>query len=519
MPTYEISTPDGKTYEVDAPDEVGAQAAAAYLLSGGGPTAEAPSAAPAPRRADQVRADYEAMSVPRKMLTAADDVVRLLADGASFGYADKLSSYMSGTPLEQERALTQDARDRSGSAGTASEIVGAIMGPSKVNLAGKVGQAVPAVGKRILGRTALMAGEGAGYGALDAAGHDRDVGQGALVGAGLGAAGNVAAESLTGVGSKVAGALTKGPVIPTRQQTEDAARAAYDAADNAGVVFAPQAVDALRNRVTSELADIGYDPALQPGAAAALRRIEDLAGQNVTLKGLDTLRKVANNGFVTGNRSNNMAVGKIVAAIDGAIGSPAAGDVLMGNAQVGADALNEARGAWARMAKADAVERASAKAQTRASVSGSGGNIDNATRQELAKVRDRVGNFTPDEAAALTAAIEGTPMQNTLRWVGKMSPTGSAPGLGAAIGGITGSLAGGPGGTAAGLVAFPMLAAGAKRLSDRQTAQNVEDIIGIILAGGNKAAAQKQPNAVQNFLRDNRNTAARGIAAYGSDEQ
>lgn len=38
MPTYEISTPDGKTYEVDAPDEAGAQAAAAYILAGGAPT-------------------------------------------------------------------------------------------------------------------------------------------------------------------------------------------------------------------------------------------------------------------------------------------------------------------------------------------------------------------------------------------------------------------------------------------------------------------------------------------------
>lgn len=517
MPTYEITLPDGKTYDVDAPDEAGAQAAAAYLLAGGGPTAAPP---PQPTREDQVRADYAALSTPRKMLTAADDVVRLIADGLTFGYADKLSSYMGGTPLEQERQLTQDAKTRAGGAGTAAEVLGAVVGPAKLGVATKAAAAVPSVGKTLLGRTALMAGEGAGYGALSAAGHDEDVGTGAAVGAGLGAAGNVAASALSGLGSKVAGAFTKGPAIPKFDETAAVARSAYDAADNAGIVFSPQAVDNLRTRVISELTDMGFDPALQPGAAAVVRRLEDLAGQNVTLKGLDTLRKVAGNGYVRDNRANNMALGRITQAIDDAVNNPAAGDVLMGDAQAGASALAEARSAWGRLAKAEDVQRARAKAELRADASGSGGNVDNATRQELRKVleRGRGRGLTPDETEALREAIKGSPVQNALRTVGKMSPTGSMPGMGAGLGAAAGAGVGGPLGAFIGSAALPAVAAGAKRLSDRTTEKNVQNLIDLIMAGGSKQAATKQPNAVQRFIRENRDNTARALTAYGRED-
>jgi hypothetical protein len=75
---------------------------------------------------------------------AADDIVRSVANGATFGFADKLAGYMNGTGTDAERAKSQEALDRAGGAGTVAELTGAVATPiglarNGVALAGRFG--------------------------------------------------------------------------------------------------------------------------------------------------------------------------------------------------------------------------------------------------------------------------------------------------------------------------------------------------------------------------------------------
>lgn len=472
----------------------------------------ASDAAPAPRSPDEVRAEFDAMPWYEKAATAADDLVRAAANGATFGYADKLAAYVNGTGTEAERIKSQEAQDRAGSAGTVAELGGAIATPV---LAARAGASLPRIAASVPGvtgtvaRSALAAGEGAGYGALNASGHDQNIGDGALLGAIFGGGANAVGEAVASGARKLAGVFNAKPQIPTLDDLAVGARQAYDAADNAGVIFTPQATDRLRSGVVQTLTDAGYDPALQPGAAAVLRRLDDLQGQNLTLKGLDTLRKVASGGYMQGNKSNNAAISAIINHIDDLIGNTRPGEVLAGDATAGAQALTQARDYWSRMAKADAVTRAAAKGELNAAAAGSGGNRENASRQAMKTLRNSKSatrGFTPDEEDALMRAIIGSPDQNALRAVGKLSPTGIVSG---ALSTGAGYQIGGP----VGALVAPAVGYIARKGAEGMQQGFVQDLIDVIMAGGSKAATRAAPNVVQSAIDANRNGAVRALAA------
>lgn len=166
---------------------------------------------------------------------AADDVVRLIANGATFGYADKLAGYMGGGGTESERALTQAARDRAGSAALPAELLGAVgtgFGAAKSGLT-LMGRGAPAVMKGARGlaaRSGVAAVEGAGYGALTAMGNDQDIGQGVALGALGGGLGNVAGEGIAaGIGKLGRAVGLVRADAPTR-----AAASVYEAASGQG---------------------------------------------------------------------------------------------------------------------------------------------------------------------------------------------------------------------------------------------------------------------------------------------
>lgn len=470
-----------------------------------------------PRTENEVRAEFDNMPWYQKAAVAADDVARSIANGATFGYADKLAGWASGTGTEAERRKSDEASMRGGSATTTAEIGGAIATPV---LAASAGLSLPRVAGSVSGvtgaaaRSGLAAIEGAGYGALNATGHDQDIGQGALMGAIFGGAGNAAGEAVAGGARKLAGVFNRRPQIPTLDELSTAARQAYDAADNAGVIFTPQATGRLQSEVVQTLTDFGFDPALQPGAAAVLRRLEDLQGQNVTLKGLDTLRKVAGGGFIPGNKSNNAAISAIVNRIDELVGNTQAGEVLSGNATAGAEALATARNYWSRMAKANSVTEAAARGELNAAAAGSGANRENASRQAMKALRNNrsaTRGFTPDEHEALMRAIVGTPDQNALRLAGKLAPTGIVSG---ALSTGAGYQMGGP----IGAVAIPAAGYVARKGAERMQDGFVQDLVEIIMAGGNKTATQVSPNALQAAIDANRNTFVKSAAAAAQYE-
>lgn len=407
---------------------------------------------------------------------AIDAFGRGVADMGTFSFADEIGAgarYLGGKVLPWQPEVTYDQALKEvrgddqavADAHPVASVAGSVTGALGLPMAGARTMAGAA------GQSALMAGAygfGSGEGGLENRAENALVS--GLVGAALGAAGHKVADTVITRAARKA--------IPDEQAVRAAGNAAYDAAEQAGVVFTPRAAETLRGNVTARLADMGYDPALQPGAAAVVRRLEELQGQNVTLKGLDTLRKVANNGYVPGNASNNRAISLIIDEIDNLVSNPAADDILAGNAQAGADALATARDMWSRQAKADRVSGAVSAAELRAGSTGSGGNVDNATRQNLRRILEKPRGFSQAEQDALRTAVMGSRTQNALRLAGKLSPSGN--GLMAALG-IGGTMVN----PAIGALSLGGMAA--KTAADAMTQKNVQRLAETLLSGGQTA--------------------------------
>ena len=492
MAIFEIEGPDGAIYEVDAPDEQSAISGFQRMMGG-------EAAAPKQGRLGSWSPQSEADLIEGVAGTGtfADMTGSGISRAVPFG--DEIASGLNAIPraarewfqgegfdvpraydrnMQVEAELQRRRDERSPIASTVGTIAGGLgVGATAVKGGLSLMQGVRPTLPSLMGRGAA---EGAVYGGLYGAGEGRglqDRAFNAATGAGVGAVAGAATGALARIG---AGRVDQSS-IPSVDDLRSAGQAAYQQADQAGVIFSPKAVDRLKMDIGRKLVDMGYDPALQPGAAAVVKRIDQLAGQNFTLTGLDSLRKVASNGYIPGNRSNNKAISDIIGAIDDLVMSPGAGDVLSGNAQVAGGALKTAREMWSRVSKAERVADAISRAELRAASTGSGGNVDNAIRQNLRRLPEKPRGFTQAEQEALRRVIEGTPGQNLLRLGGKLSPSGN--GLMAALG-IGGTMVN----PAIGAASLGGMAA--KSVADRMTSQNARALDAVIRGGGQTLSPQ-----------------------------
>lgn len=174
-----------------------------------------------------VRQEYADSPWYQQIPQAADDIIRATANGLTFGFADKIAGALSGTGTEAQRALSDEARKRAGGAYTAGELAGGVrtalsLGNSGLTLLGRGGTSTMTGIGGLGARTGLAAVEGAGYGALDALGNDRDVTTGAALGAGFGAAGNAIGEGVYAVANALRGPQARAQDLINKQAVADA---------------------------------------------------------------------------------------------------------------------------------------------------------------------------------------------------------------------------------------------------------------------------------------------------------
>lgn len=458
---------------------------------------------------------FDALPWYAKAGQAADDTVRFLANGATLGYADKIAGYLNGEGTAAENAKTERAGERAGSARTAAEIIGTMAPASALtNSALSATRLVPAGvdGLKGLLMRSLAAGADAGaLGAIQASGNDQDIATGAGLGFAAGGLGNVAGEALTAGASKLLGLFNKTPNTMTADELKAAGQTAYQAADDAGVIFKPEAIDRLKKQVYADYADFGFHPKNQPGAGVAYDELARLSeGGNVSMKGLDTARKVAKGGFNPVNPSNNALIGKATDRIDEFAAAAGPDDVISGDPQKAAAALKEARDYWSRFRKLDKVQELLDRAGLNAGSTGSGGNIENATRQQLKRIltdKKMMRGFTADEQAAVKKAVLGSPGQNALRLAGKLAPQGNGlMAWGHMLGAATMPA-----------VTIPAAIGGtvAKKTAEAMTRNNTGYLQNLIAAGGSKSALEGPKNALQRLTESQRKTLIQALTAAG----
>jgi hypothetical protein len=459
--------------------------------------------------------EYNSLPWYGQAAQAADDTMRFLANGMTLGYADKIAGYLGGEGTEAERMKTARAKERAGVAGDVAEVVGMYAPTSAIaKSALSATRLVPETlkgAKGLLARSLAMGSDGAAIGAVQATGNDTDPVTGAMYGLASGVGGNVLGEGITFGTSKILGALNKKPPTMTPEELKAAAGEAFTRARNSGVIFKPEGMDKVRQGAYEYMAEKGFHPKLQPGAATAYAELERLIqGGNVDLRGLQTLRELTAGGFIPGNAKNNDMITEIIKRIDDFADNATAQDLLTGNSQAAAAALKEGRGYWSRFRKLGTVDELMGRAELNAGSTGSGGNVENATRQQLKRMltdKKLTRGLTGDEKSALKTAVLGSPTQNALRLVGKLSPQGN--GLMMALGGATTAL--NP------YIGIPAMALGygAKKAAESMTSRNAETVKKLIAAGGSKSALEGPKNTLQRLTESKRDAIVRALVASG----
>jgi hypothetical protein len=402
----------------------------------------------------------------RGFFRRVDDAVRGVADAATFGFSDEIAAglgSLTGIGGESgqfdQNLAAQRQRDATGGVERfGGQLAGAVAMPG-------------AAAKSILGAVGKGALAGGAYGLGSGEGGIENRAKSAVVG---GAVGGVAGGALR-AGANALGSRAAAKAIPSNDQLRKAAETAYSRADKAGVIIKPQASARLIRNVIDDATEFGYDPGLQPGVTAVLRRLSGLKDKNVTLKGMDIIRRVAANAAMQAdNPSQQTLARKIIDRIDDHIDQLADGDILTGS-KAGVHHLKEARQLWGRLRRSEMVDTAASKAELRAASTGSGGNADNATRQNVRRLLERPKGMTAAEKSAADKVVRGTTGQNALRLAGKLSPSGN--GLMAALG-VGGAMVN----PMVGVASLGGMAA--KSIADRMTTRNVQRLSQIIRSGG-----------------------------------
>jgi hypothetical protein len=247
------------------------------------------------------------------------------------------------------------------------------------------------------------------------------------------------------------------PAAPSISDLKTAAKAAYDNVDNAGLVIGSPSYDRMVADLQAKLANEGIDKTLHPNAMAAFNRLTQEQGNNITMKGMDTLRRVSSDavGASLANPSDKRLGYLIQNHIDDFVGGLTPTDIIATNgvtdpAQAVAN-LGKARDLWSRASQVQLIQSQIDKAGIKASANYSQSGMENALRQQFKSLalNDRaMARLSPTVQQAVKDVASGSPVGNVLRSVGKYAPhgpvaTAAGMGVGAMMGGIHGAAGGG----------------------------------------------------------------------------
>ena len=349
--------------------------------------------------------------------------------------------------------------------------------------AGKTGQALAEI---LLTLPTMVAGPvmgGAAQGMLtsdaprnDVLGRARD----AAIGAGLGKGGQVAGKGV----AKAVGRVVKPPAVVKVDDLKAVKDAAYEAVEKSGVKYAPRSLAKLNQTIAMNVAR-DFDPGLHPKVGSVVKNLQSrFASGPLSIKELDQARRfVRSNIFDKTATDEERRLGQmIIDDIDDFVNGATVTDVVGGtNPAAAAASINRARDLNTRLSKVERVENSLWIAKNRADVSGSGGNIDNTTRQEMRRILETSRNLSDEEKRILQAIVSGEKMQNVLRMIGKLSPSAGA--LPAWLNVFAASVN----------APFGLVTAGAgaasKIAADRMTQGRVQDLMRVMAAGGVPVAA------------------------------
>lgn len=492
MATFELTGPDGGTYQVDAPDEHAALTAFSSLHSH--PTAPQSSPVADVAKSAGIGLAQGALGV----LGMGGDVGSLLGSAT-----DKVGGMVGASPdkVQQFKDYMRTAAQaipgagiltRPGSADLqkgVEKVTGDFYKPQTTagEYARTIGEFAPAViggpesiGAKLVSRVAApaIASETAGQLTHGTAAEPYARIAGALAG---------------GAGAAKLGELSATKAaqssVPAAEDLLKTAGKQFNDVINSDLVLHPAAVRNMAQDIRMELLDAGMHPDIgsQKSVFSTLDRLEQLGqrGMGVTPKDLEVIRK----NLVSAKTDIDASTAKAARDATNSFMEKYAnigqtpGAIIQGDAQGVLGTLKDAIGNYAAGKRSNTVMGKANLAQLNADTAGSGANVDNAYRQAIKQLVRPVNNdivpkaqrlgFNAPEIAALNTAARGTVTGNVARLIGKAAPTGIVSG---ALSGSAGHAIGGP----IGAVALPAVGFLAKKIGDLSTKRAVAAVDSLV---------------------------------------
>jgi len=258
---------------------------------------------------------------------------------------------------------------------------------------------------------------------------------------------------------------------PTVQELKGQAGQQYKFAEDVGAVFKKNSYNQFANKLESTLAKEGLDKTLQPRVFAALERIKDTKGGNVSLENMEILRRIGQSAGSSIDASERRLASILVDNLDDFVETAQPGQLAKGSSEA-VRALTDARDLWKRAKKTEIIDDLVASAELRAEANYSQSGVENALRRKLVNLADnpkKLRAFTKEEQAIIKSTAKGGSIQNALRFIGKLAPTGVVSG-GVSVGG--GALIGGT----PGAVIVPVVGSLARKGAEQLGLRNIEQL-------------------------------------------
>lgn len=412
-------------------------------------------------------------------------------DDSTFG-----ERYSAGEQAYDERLAKM--REQAGTEGTVAGISGGLLSGGAGT--GRAAASIP----RLAAESAALSGVDATARARGGIGERLTEGAtGAAIGGATGAAiGGVTQSMLPGFRARRAASreAARGPDPDT---IRNEARQLYRQIDNAGLTYDAPVYSGLPRDTRLSLDRSGYDPDLPEHASIRplLNKLDSITahaqanGGAIPFQQLQNLRTMATDVAASDSPGARRLAGIVRQNVDDFVESAQPSQGFMSGPEAN-NTWRQARDLWRRASKTDDLLHNVTKAERRAASTASGGNEQNALRQNVRGMLDRAEKpgrynpYSPEETAAMETVINGTQGQNALRTFGNtFGGSGFAPLVsgGASVGipmqlGVSPGLATGIG------VGLYGAGRGARALSTRMAQDRVDELIRL-MATGSRAPA------------------------------
>lgn len=434
----------------------------------------------------------------RKMVA---DLYQQRRDNRSVG--DRATAMAAG-----DRAASAAARNQEMARGESVKVFGYDITPGDVaNFAGSTAAAAPVAGA-LVGKAGAAAAPKWAAVAKTAAGAAEGAAIGGVMSAGEADDGNRMQAGVVGAvgGAIIGGVLTRAGISYERYLAAKAARKAattvdkvkaaagqmYDEAERLGAVYDPAAArtlsDDLERIVVDEVLD-ETEPTYR--AIKGIKTIIDTAEKNgkpIEMTHIKRMKQVIRRKMDQTRPGGEEA--RLLRRVRDAVEDFAIDDANMlafgtnGAGKTAAQVRKEADILWRNAKTAEDLQQKLEKAALQTMATGSGGNINNKIRQVFTKIAGdpkQMRRYTPAEQEAIRAVVDQGFSSAALRQIGKLSMSGNgliqALQLYAAVN--TGGLS---------ALTIPVATA-AKYAADAKTTKLAQNVITVILSGGNVPAA------------------------------